>query len=481
MTAANSKVIAPAMQSKHTKKRTLLSTSIFIERATAIHHGKYKYSKTIYVKSSAKLTITCLEHGDFEQTANDHLRGKGCRLCAREANANRQKYNQHKFIEKSIEVHGCIFEYSKAVYLDSKTPLILICKTHGEFTVTPARHLSRMQGCPQCTKEKTTVGTKKFIEKSIQKHGVGTYDYSKSECKNAESIVEIGCKKHGFFTQRAATHMAGHGCSDCGIEKRKPAQKMSLKIWLEKARKTHGDRFDYSRVEYLGSGEPVEIGCPDHGFFMQVATRHLKSKLACPSCVGLNISEVKKTNLDDWLDRAIKKHGKKYGYEKVKELKACDSKVTIFCRKHGDFIQRANLHVGGRGCQKCARENCLSGFSRSTYERLSKSHGGTSNLYLVECVDGDEKFYKLGIAIKGVKKRYYGLRMPYRLNTIFEIELKAALAWDMEKRLHNLLKEHKYQPKISFRGETECFSQIPNEVKRFLKNLEQTNQLQLIA
>ena len=66
-----------------------LTTSDFIERATAVHNGKYGYSKAEYFKACVKVVITCPVHGDFEQTASDHLYGAGCKGCSDELRRNR--------------------------------------------------------------------------------------------------------------------------------------------------------------------------------------------------------------------------------------------------------------------------------------------------------------------------------------------------------------------------------------------------------
>ena len=73
MTDCNSKVIVKAMQSK---------TEIFIQKAMKIHSGKYIYPNTNYVNNLTKVAITCLIHGDFYQSPSNHLKGKGCPVCA---------------------------------------------------------------------------------------------------------------------------------------------------------------------------------------------------------------------------------------------------------------------------------------------------------------------------------------------------------------------------------------------------------------
>lgn len=54
----------------------------FIRKALHLHGDKFDYSKTVYEKSSKKVTIGCSVHGFFEQSPNDHLSSKGCPACA---------------------------------------------------------------------------------------------------------------------------------------------------------------------------------------------------------------------------------------------------------------------------------------------------------------------------------------------------------------------------------------------------------------
>jgi len=63
-------------------------TESFIQKSRIIHGDKYDYSKTVYTKSREKVIITCLVHGDFTQTAHNHLYGKGCFKCSVANRAN---------------------------------------------------------------------------------------------------------------------------------------------------------------------------------------------------------------------------------------------------------------------------------------------------------------------------------------------------------------------------------------------------------
>lgn len=57
------------------------TTEQFIADAVAVHGDQYDYSKVKYLSAKTKVTITCPEHGEFEQTPTNHLRSQGCPKC----------------------------------------------------------------------------------------------------------------------------------------------------------------------------------------------------------------------------------------------------------------------------------------------------------------------------------------------------------------------------------------------------------------
>lgn len=65
-------------------RKTLLADDKykFIEKAKAIHGNTYNYDKFNYIRSGIPSTIYCRVHGDFEQSPNSHLNGRGCPSCA---------------------------------------------------------------------------------------------------------------------------------------------------------------------------------------------------------------------------------------------------------------------------------------------------------------------------------------------------------------------------------------------------------------
>lgn len=120
----------------------------FLEEAKNIH-PEYNYDKTNYINEQTLVTMTCLKHGDFEIYPNDFLhKGKGCQYCSG------KKMNTKSFIEKAtLNEYKKLFDYTKVQYVNSKTPITIVCPKHGEFQTTPSNFLREIYGCPKCAKE----------------------------------------------------------------------------------------------------------------------------------------------------------------------------------------------------------------------------------------------------------------------------------------------------------------------------------------
>ena len=181
-----------------------------------------------------------------------------------------------------------------------------------------------------------------FIKRARERHG-NKYDYSKAEYINADSKVCIICPKHGEFWQRVSDHIRGCGCPECSGVKRN-----TLEGFIEKSRRLYGDKYDYSKVEYVNNKVKVCIICPEHGEFWQRPNDHL-SGYECQKC-----KKSYSPTTEEWIEKVRKIHGDKYDYSKAKYIRAW-SKVCIICPKHGEFWQAAINHSYGAGCPYC---NC---------------------------------------------------------------------------------------------------------------------------
>ena len=181
--------------------------------------------------------------------------------------------------------------------------------------------------------------TEEFIKRARKVHG-DRYDYSKVVYVNASTKVCIICPEHGEFWQIPNSHLMGHGCCECS-----GLGRITQENFQEKAKKVHGDKYDYSKVEYIDSKTKVCIICPEHGEFWQTPKDHL-SKRGCPKCGG-NYHYT----TEDFIKKAREIHGNKYDYSKV-EYKGAHTKVCIICPEHGEFWQSPDNHYRW-GCKKC--------------------------------------------------------------------------------------------------------------------------------
>lgn len=135
------------------------TTEEFIAHAKAKHGDKYDYSRVKYVNHKTKIRIVCPIHGEFLTTPLQHLVSKnGCPKCS-----GKMRKSTSEFIEESKAVWGDVLDYSKTVYVNAYTPVVLTCKIHGDFKTKPYNHLKGKFGCPQCTALSQSMRCRKSI------------------------------------------------------------------------------------------------------------------------------------------------------------------------------------------------------------------------------------------------------------------------------------------------------------------------------
>lgn len=130
--------------------------------------------------------------------------------------------------------------------------------------------------------------TEESIEKARAVHG-DRYSYEKSEYVKSTVCIKITCRTHGDFLQTPKKHFIGHGCRECGGSLRLDSSR-----FIERCISTHGERYDYSLVNYVSMKVKVIIVCKEHGEFTQSPLNHLCGK-GCPGCAEHGF---KRTNKD---------------------------------------------------------------------------------------------------------------------------------------------------------------------------------------
>ena len=310
-----------------------LTTEEFNTKAKEVHEGKYNYSQSRYINNSTKVSIICPEHGEFKQTPATHLSGSGCPKCIGKQLTNEEILNKVK------KIHGNKYIYSQFVYVNYSTKVSIICPEHGIFKQLLSSHLQG-SGCSKCSGNINST-TEEFIKRAKEVHG-DKYNYDNVKYNKALINVNIKCLEHGEFKQRPANHLQGRGCPKCS-----DVHQPTTKEFIEKARKIHGDKYDYTQTNYINAKTKVSIICPDHGLFTQAPNSHLQG-IGCIKCIHQNAN----LTTEEFIKKVKQVHGDKYDYSNVEYINI-KTKVLIICPDHGLFTQAPANHLQGQGCPIC--------------------------------------------------------------------------------------------------------------------------------
>jgi len=220
--------------------------------------------------------------------------------------------------------------------------------------------------------------TEEFIEKAKEIHG-DKYDYSLVEYKNARTEIKIICPNHGEFKQIANHHIGGCRCSKC--------YNISSEEFIEKSKKIHGDKYDYSLVNFIDKYIKVKIICPDHGIFEKTPYEHLKN-IGCKKCKYITSHGNNKLTTEIFIERANKIHNNEYDYSLI-EYNNYETKIKIICPNHGIFEQSPASHLKGHKCSKCSGK--MKYTTDEFIENSEKIHGKKYDYSLVEYKNKNEK------------------------------------------------------------------------------------------
>lgn len=330
------------------------------------------------------------------------------------------------------------------------------------------------------------------------------YDYSKAIYTNITNKIIITCPVHGDFEQQARSHLNSNGCPICSNQDKH----LDYSIFIEKANRIHGNKYDYSKVIFNKISDLVIIICPEHGEFQQKAKVHMDGS-QCHKCAR------RKLNMQTLIQKFNTIHKNKYDYSKSYcEIKT--DKIIIICPKHGEFTQEVAEHQRGTGCPLCGRDAINQSKIKSKEQFIieaNKIHSGKydySNMnykntftkisiicpvhgeylkvpsthllgqgcpscsgrgfnqnkpaylyYLKITTINNQVFYKIGITNRTVEERF-------RLDYLIKIEIikqklysKGQEALDWETKLKRMYKQYQYKgPDIlKSGGNTELFTE----------------------
>lgn len=294
------------------------------------------------------------------------------------ANKSTKKKTTEIFIKEAKLLFNNKYDYSKSTYINNKKKLIITCLIHGDFAQSPGDHLNG-HGCRLCGNvSKKKLKLTDFLDRAHKKHG-HLYDYSLIKEFDSSVKVKIICNVHGVFIQSGMSHISGIGCPECGWNKTANKLKSNTNEFIQKAIKIHGNKYDYSLVDYKRKDLLITIKCSIHGEFEQTPNRHLNS-YGCQICGKLEGYKKRTKTLGQFLENAYKIHGTTYDYRLV-EYNGCINNIDVICLKHGAFTTFPNRHLSGYGCSACGKEKVGQALRTTVDEFIKKANYVHNNLY----------------------------------------------------------------------------------------------------
>lgn len=357
-----------------------------------------------------------------------------------------------QFIKDARKVHGEKYDYSKVNYQNSSKKVLIICNNCNlEFLQLPCSHLSGC-GCPPCAKEKVASSQRKtkdmFVEEAKKVHG-DRYDYSKVDYKSVHDSVTITCKVCSLeFTQFAGNHLKGHGCSKCGHKKTADAQRKTIEQFVIDAKEVHGDKYDYSEVNYESTHSHVAIICKQcHEKFMQQPCNHLEGN-GCPSCATKAKADQRRKTTEQFIKEAKTLHGDKYDY-KMSEYTNARSPVTIICNEcDAQFIQSPHHHLSGHGCWTCGIKRTGDALRKTTEQFIKDAKEAHGDKYDYSKVDYVSAHRMVTIICNQCKLEFYQIANNHLSgygcsNCSFRSHSKMSIEWlDFIKQLEDVKIRH---------------------------------------
>lgn len=231
------------------------STEEFVTKAKYVHNNFFSYERCNYVDSQSKVIVTCPIHGDFEVKANNHLNGANCKKCSKEkithkitklkkVNKSTRKLSTSDFIERCVEKYGDKYSYENTIYVRNNEKVIITCKEHGDFYISPNHFLSG-RGCPICGGNRKK-NTESFIKELRKVQPLSDYDFSKAKYVNIHTPLTLICNKCGceFNNQPSNLLKYKQGCPRCKESK----LEKEVRYILEK----NGIKYEqYKRFDFL--------------------------------------------------------------------------------------------------------------------------------------------------------------------------------------------------------------------------------------
>lgn len=275
------------------------------------------------------------------------------------ADNSKKRLTQTQFLQKANKAAPANLDFSKSVFHDTRTKVVVTCKIHGDFEILPS-NLFQGANCRYCATahagNERRVGKKELIGRLKNKFG-NLYEVDKNSVVKATSPIRLNCKTHGWFEGIIGNLLNSSGCPNCKNEKaaaiRNKQLKLSRREIIKRFKLLHGDNYSYDEMYPDGINSVARIHCPNHGYFEQKVSTHLQGK-GCPDC-GAEQRRINQLLSQNELYIRLKDvHGGLFIYPPNLGLELRES-LPIICREHGIFLQPLRIHLDGNGCSECSQ------------------------------------------------------------------------------------------------------------------------------
>ena len=235
-----------------------------------------------------------------------------------------------------------------------------------------------------------------FIEKSKKIHG-DRFDYDDVIYDGYKNKITLKCSKHGEFITTASNHLItkSGGCKKCGLDLNGESHKKNTEDFIKKAKKIHGNFYDYSKTEYEHSLKTVEIICPTHGMFSIRASNHINNKQGCPKCGNIKTKSKNRKTIQSFIDEISDKDNfENYDFSNIVQFENIRSEIRPICKLHGEYTTTPRGVINSKyfGCRECKTKDDR--FTTDDFVKISKQTHGDK--YIYENVD----YYKAHELVK---------------------------------------------------------------------------------
>lgn len=268
-----------------------------------------------------------------------------------------RKLTEQEILQRIKEKFPNKFDYSQWNFSSYTDKVKLICRDCGSIIeTTPAVLLASKTkyGCKQCSRNARKYSNEEVIIKLNNIYGEDRFDYSKFKYINAKQKSTLICRKCGCeFESKVADLLRSRNIVEpCPCCYKRSISK-NQNTFINEIKSKFGDKFDYSKVEYINAKTKIILICNDCGTEFEITPDNLLTcEIGCPTCAEKSRTEKRTHTTEEFITKSKEVHGDKYDYSLVK-YENNRIPVTIICPKHGEFQQIPKDHLRGHGCPRC--------------------------------------------------------------------------------------------------------------------------------